>query len=66
VDVAEWEEISECADCAEPVTERTQCFVFGDESILCPECAARRGGQYDATTDQWVVAPNLDGLPREE
>lgn len=63
---AEWEEMAECADCAEPIGERSLAFAFGDELLLCPECVTRRGGQYDPTADYWVVAPSLEGLDTPE
>lgn len=66
MDIAEWEKATECADCGEPVADEAQGFAFGDDSVLCAECAARRGGAYDPTLDKWVVAPNLEGLERAE
>lgn len=63
MDIAEWEEGTECAECGEPVAQATdEGFPFGEQSVLCFECAARRGGVYDAEMDEWVTAPTLDGL----
>lgn len=62
MDIAEWEEVIECADCREPVADPTQGFAFGEDAALCLECATLRGGKYDAATDKWLVEPNLEGL----
>jgi hypothetical protein len=63
MDIAEWEEGTECADCSSEIAQRTdRGFAFGEQLVLCFECATRRGGSYDAERDEWMRAPNLDGL----
>jgi hypothetical protein len=62
MEIAEIDDATECAECGELVFEVTRAFAFGERSILCAECAARRGGAYDPASDRWLVAPKLQGL----
>lgn len=63
MDLAEWEEGTECAECGEPVERRADAgFPFGEELVLCFECATKRGGIFDTELDKWVAFPKLDGL----
>lgn len=55
--------LSTCADCGATMrAEAQEGFTFGTRGVLCLECAARRGGSYDAQQDRWTVAPDLEGL----
>jgi hypothetical protein len=40
-------------------------FRFGTGNALCWDCAASRGGRYDAGRDAWDPAPDLTGVPDE-
>lgn len=63
MDLAEWEEGSDCAECGEPVARGIdEAFQFGERMVLCFGCATQRGGVYDAERDTWVTPPNLTGL----
>jgi hypothetical protein len=63
MDIAEWEEGTECVECGDEIAQGTdQGFPVGEQLVLCFECATRRGGNYDAELDKWVIAPNLEGL----
>lgn len=55
----------ECADCGELVSDEAPHFELGGETelVLCFECAVRRGGQYDASRDEWVKFPDLRAVP---
>lgn len=67
METIEWEEGTECAECGEPVAQGAdEGFAFGEQLVLCFECAMRRGGVYDAEVDAWVRAPKLDGLSLDE
>lgn len=50
-----------CASCGTEVRSAERAFAF-EESVLCYECAVKRGGAYDETHDRWEVAPSLEGL----
>ena len=55
-----------CAGCGAPVlgdAERT--FEFGDENVICWECAVARGGRYDEARDAWERVPDLGGIADE-
>jgi hypothetical protein len=55
-----------CADCGAQIeADAERAFGFGTENALCPVCAIRRGGRYDADRDTWEVAPDLTGLEDE-
>jgi hypothetical protein len=52
-----------CSSCGTVVGEGlSPVFAFGDGAMLCWKCAMRRGGQYDAEKDTWVVAPDINDL----
>jgi hypothetical protein len=60
-------EQSVCIDCGEIVyLDDDQCYLVTDDDALCFECAVRRGGQYDSSIDEWVVAPGVSGLVDEQ
>ncbi|MCZ7681839.1 MAG: hypothetical protein M5U28_24820 [Sandaracinaceae bacterium] len=50
-----------CASCGAEVRSAERAFAF-EESVLCYECAVKRGGAYDETQDRWTCAPSLEGL----
>lgn len=59
------EEMTElCASCGSPVQGSLErAFAFGESGVLCPACASRRGGVYDAERECWSVEPDVAGLP---
>lgn len=62
----EADEMLECAECGAVLPEgAVGTFAFGDGAVLCFECAVRRGGEYDAEEDHWLVTPNLEGFEGE-
>jgi hypothetical protein len=55
-----------CAQCgASVLSESERAFEFGDENLLCWECATARGGRYDEAADAWEPTPDLGGLSDE-
>jgi hypothetical protein len=55
-----------CALCGAAVlSDSERAFAFGDENLLCWECATARGGRYDEASDSWERAPDLTGLSDE-
>ena len=53
---------SNCADCGASSLARS--FPLGNDSILCWDCAVRRGGQFDAELDEWTTSPDIADLRR--
>lgn len=52
-----------CADCGARVLEGAEAgFGFGESSMLCASCAARRGGSYDSHQERWVRPPAVADL----
>lgn len=68
MDSEEFEEgLGECANCGAIIAEGTDPgFPFGENSMLCFECAIRRGGEYDSSEDRWVVLPSVSDLEEQE
>lgn len=63
---SESEELIPCAACGAVVDRSTgRGYGFGSDTILCYDCAERRGGSYDALQDRWVEAPRIDDLARD-
>jgi hypothetical protein len=59
----EWNELCNCAVCGAVVSPRIdRTYPFGASSLLCWDCAVRRGGNYDLIDDRWVVAPDTSDL----
>jgi hypothetical protein len=59
-------ELTRCVDCrAEILPGHDPSFSFGVRGTLCSECAARRGGIYDATHDHWTEEPDISDLGAE-
>ena len=55
-----------CADCGALVNPGLdRAFAFSEDSLLCYECASRRGGSYDEIEDRWVVVPDVSDEPDE-
>lgn len=55
-----------CSLCGARVAAGIDCgFAFGAENVLCFECAAARGGRFDAARDVWDPPPDLTGLRDE-
>jgi len=64
---SEEQTLCRCADCGAEFAAGGQAgYSFDTSSTLCFECAMRRGGSYDADRDHWSVAPQLDGLQRDD
>lgn len=62
----EWESSDLCSACGARIEAGAEgSFGFGTENVLCPACAAARGGRYDAEGERWVVEPDLSGLGDE-
>jgi len=61
------EEIEDrCASCGGLLTiGADRAYAFSPTGVLCPACASRRGGVYDAERDRWVVEPDCSDLPDE-
>ena len=54
-----------CAECGESfLQESERCFEFGTRT-LCWNCSLQRGGTYDSDSDEWLVSPDVAGLPDE-
>jgi hypothetical protein len=58
----EGEVLEICADCGQAVREGERRYDVSDESVICFECAMRRGGAYDEAEDRWTSAPDADDL----
>jgi len=55
---------SACADCGAVIEpEAAQSYAFGEQAVLCWECAIRRGGSYDADEEVWTTPPAVADLP---
>lgn len=50
-----------CASCGCEVRPAERAYAF-EETILCYECAVKRGGVYDELHDRWTTTPSLEGL----
>jgi len=63
----DFEELEEvCGACgARLAGGADRAYRFGTENALCWECAAARGGRYDAERDAWDPPPDLADLPDE-
>jgi len=61
----EWESTDVCALCGEPVGSGPEGFAFGTGNVLCPRCAAARGGRYDTDREVWDAQPDVSGLRDE-
>jgi len=62
---SETEQLAACSVCGGDVSPRDRPFAFGDEQLLCFECASARRGVYDEAHDRWVLAPYVaDLLPQ--
>ena len=60
-------EITErCADCGAEIAELEWTFAVSDESVICYQCATRRGGAYDELEDRWKVEPKVEDLLERE
>jgi hypothetical protein len=59
----EYDEVVRCAGCgAEVQGSRDRCFAFGEDSLLCWDCAIARGGEYEPEIETWVRPPDMTGL----
>ena len=66
----ESDELVACALCGAtiaPASDRG--YSFGENAVLCFQCAERRGGRYDSDEDRWTSEPSVGDLvdphPRE-
>lgn len=54
-----------CSACGAPLAGAgDRSYGLPDEAALCWSCGIERGGEYDADTDRWVVAPRVADLDR--
>jgi hypothetical protein len=54
---------TQCADCGSPILAGAEeGFGFGESSMLCSTCAAKRGGSYDGRQERWVRPPRVADL----
>lgn len=60
--VEEIEVTDRCADCGAEISETERTYAVSDDSVICFECAVRRGGAYDELHDRWVTEPKTDDL----
>ena len=66
MDQDERSEARSCAACGAALEgDAGRAFEFGDENLLCFECAVARGGRYHESRDAWEPAPDLRGLGDE-
>lgn len=60
------EQAGTCVECgAETRPGLEGAFTFGASGVLCPSCAAGRGGVYDAERDAWTREPDYGDFARE-
>ncbi len=53
-----------CAECGASLWEDMgRAFSFAPHRYLCFECATRRGGLYDPGLENWMMPPDVRGLP---
>lgn len=56
-----------CADCGEEIQIENRSYMVGPDTVICMDCARKRGGEYDEETDRWSVPPETrDLIEREE
>ncbi len=55
-----------CADCGEELSAESRGYVVGPDTVICMDCARRRGGEYDEETDRWSAEPAVDDLLERE
>ena len=54
---SEANEFARCADCGDEIVPATQRgFVTGPDTVLCYDCAERRGGSWDEERGIWADA----------
>jgi hypothetical protein len=53
-----------CAACDGEVSIAPGTFLFGDDNVLCFDCATKFDGVYDEPGSRWTVEPNLQELLR--
>lgn len=60
------DDFEDCFDCGATVSVHgTATYVVGDGTVLCIDCAMKRGGIYDELRDQWTQQPSVADLPDE-
>lgn len=60
---SELDEYGVCTSCGAEVSTLDRPFTYGDDDLLCFDCATARHGVYDEEHDRWVVAPSVVDLP---
>jgi hypothetical protein len=64
---SEMNSLAHCADCGcEMAPEIERGFTAGPDTVLCYECAEKRGGTWDEGRGQWKAAPDLIGLEPQD
>lgn len=59
-------ELVRCADCGEEFPVENRSYMVGPDTVICLDCARRRGGEYDEQTDRWSLVPETDDLLERE
>lgn len=59
-------ELVRCADCGEEFPIENRSFMVGPDTVICMDCARRRGGEYDEVTDRWSLEPGVTDLRERE
>jgi hypothetical protein len=64
---SEWNELAQCSECGAELSPNVdRGFAFAEQSVLCFDCAVRRGAQWDALHERWSRDPDLTGLTPAE
>ena len=62
----EIDEAGVCIICGEEIDLADNAsFVFTPEKRLCADCAKLHGGIFDAASEEWVVAPQIEWATSE-
>jgi hypothetical protein len=52
--------LARCANCGEEMDgSRDRAFGFGEDGLLCWDCAVVLGGEYDPELETWVRTPDV-------
>lgn len=59
---SEAEQLAPCSVCGADVSPRDRPYTYGDDQVMCFECATQRNGIYEEAHDRWVVPPHIADL----
>ncbi len=63
MDISQAEQEQRCAACGVHITTSgNRVFEFGEQSVLCYECAVSRGGVHEEDYDRWTSPPTVGDL----